>query len=376
MSHCTQLSPASLQKKSSDTLDPMESTLTQTPDGRMPYFPQLDGVRAYCILLVIFDHLKSNGHTFTWLNGHLGVDLFFVLSGFLITTLLRREQVFRGFIDLRAFYWRRFFRIAPVYAAVLLLYIALCRMPGQAARWIQLKAGLPYFLTMLNEYAREPSPGTVFTHTWSLGVEEKFYLLWPVLFFVLAKTTRSRWIVVAALFTAVSVPPLLGHTYLARAYFGLLMGCVMGIVLSGPFAPRAFAALRRLPPSLALLIFACGFYAEHIGKALFPIFSSAAVIFLASLLARTSWLSRFHTWPPLMWLGRRSYAMYLVHVLCLNVIETKVQIDSGLQAAIAWTLAVALTAAAAEILYRTVEKPARQFGRRYLARHHEIAAAI
>ena len=375
MSYYTDAAPAG-EQLSFGTLDAMQSTLTRTSDGRMPYFAALDGVRAYCILLVMFDHLKSDGHSVHWLNGHLGVDLFLIISGFLITTLLRREQRFRGRIDFVSFYWRRFFRIIPMYVVALLLYIAICQLPSQAEKWIQFKAGLPWFLSMMNEYAREPGRGNVFMHTWSLGVEEKFYLLWPMLFFWPARGTRARQLIILVLFVAVLIPPMLGHYHLARAYFGLLMGCVMGIVLSGPYARRSFAILRRLPPSGALLLFVGGFWAEHHNKMWMPLFTETSVVFLASMLARESWLSRLHTLPPVVWLGRRSYSMYLIHVLCLNVFESRVRINSGARAAGVLAAAFCLAAAAAEVLYRLIEQPARRYGRAYLARRNEIVAAI
>ncbi len=354
----------------------MLNTLTRTPDGRMPYFPVLDGARAYCILLVMYDHLKSNGHTLPWLNGHLGVDLFFIISGFLITTLLRREQFLRGRIDFFSFYIRRIFRIVPVYLVVLVLYIAVCHLPSQAGKWFQMKAALPYFLTFLNEYASEPNHGTVFLHTWSLGVEEKFYLLWPFLFFVLGKTDRLRRLIAFVLILAICAAVLLHQGHLAQAYFGLLMGCVMGILLSGPHAARVFSRLARIPPTAALALFALGFMANYLSKDLTPFFSTSAVIFLSSLIARPSWLSRLHAWPPLVWIGRRSYAMYLLHVLCLNLIYDRIAIDTGWRAALALTLAFTLTALAAELLYRLIEQPFRNYGRRYLARRNEIPAAV
>jgi peptidoglycan/LPS O-acetylase OafA/YrhL len=354
----------------------MHTTLTRTPDGRMPYFAVLDGARAYCILLVMFDHLKSNGHTIPWINGHLGVDLFFIISGFLITTLLRREQFLRGHIDFYSFYVRRFFRIVPVYVVVLAIYIVICQLPSQADKWFQLKAALPFFLTFLNEYAHEPNHGTVFMHTWSLGVEEKFYLLWPFLFFVLGKTVQLRRIIAFALILAICLAVLLHHGHLAQAYFGLLMGCVMGIVLSGPDAVRVFKRLARIPPSAALALFALGFLAFHLSKDLAPFFSTTAIIFQSSLIARPSWLSRLHAWPPLVWIGRRSYSMYLIHILCLNIITDHIHIDSGWRAALALTLAFALTALVADLLYRLIEQPCRNYGRRYLASRNEIPAAI
>ena len=354
----------------------MKSTLSCTADGSMPYFAALDGVRAYCILLVMFDHLKSNGHTVSWLNGHLGVDLFFIISGFLITTLLRREQLFTGRIDFASFYWRRVFRIVPVYVVVLGLYIAICQMPSQIARWTQLKAGLPWFLTFMNEFAHEPAPGNVFTHTWSLGVEEKFYLIWPMLFFWPGRSTRSRQIIVAGLFTFIATRALIAPGQLVQAYFGLLMGCTMSIILSGPHAARAFKHLRKLPPFIALILFLTGLYSTHLSKNFILLFSVASIVFLSSLLASDSWLSRLHTSAPMIWIGRRSYSMYLVHVLCLNAVEAKVRIDSGLRAAGALAIAFCLTAGVAEILYRLVEQPTRRYGRAFLWRRNEAPAAI
>jgi peptidoglycan/LPS O-acetylase OafA/YrhL len=357
-------------------IDRMPPTLVRTADGRMPYFPALDGVRAYCILLVMYDHLKSGGHGAGWVNGHLGVDLFFILSGFLITTLLRREQYFSGQIDLRAFYWRRFFRIIPVYLVVLAIYVAVCHLPAQGEKWTQLRGGLPYFLTMMNEFAREPGNGTVFTHTWSLGVEEKFYLVWPLLFFLVARTLRVRMWVMLGLFALAGIAAILGHGYLAQAYFGLLTGCLMAVVLSGQYGDRVLAAAGRVPASIVLSVFFLGFYAEHVSKALIIVFSCTSVIFLTFLIAKDTWLRRFHILRPMVWLGKRSYSMYLVHVLCLNVFEARISINSGWKAAAVLAASYALTALVAEALYHTVESPARRFGRSWLERRGEVAVAI
>ena len=356
-------------------------------EARMPYYKSLDGMRAYCILLVIYDHLKSNGHTLPWLNGHLGVDLFFLISGFLITTLLTREQVLTGRVDLRAFYWRRFFRIAPVYFAVLGLYLLATHLPHQQLKWQQLKHALPWFLTMLNEFA----PGSVFTHTWSLGVEEKFYLFWPLLAFAVTHALRSRVIVLSGLVAITGVAALLGHGYLARAYFGLLVGCALGILLhfstltsdtsfsllaANRPATRLTQSLRKIPPLGVVFLFALGFYAEHVSKALFPIFSLFSALLIAHLILEETWLTRLHEASPLRWFGRRSYAMYLVHILCLNAIEVRIQITSAWRALFAFLVAVALTAGVAEFLYRAIEKPARDFGRAWIARRPERPAVV
>lgn len=332
----------------------------------MPYFPALDGVRAWCVLLVMFDHLRANGHGPGWIDGHLGVDLFFVISGFLITTLLVREHHFMGRVDRRAFFLRRVFRIVPVYLIVLLIYVAVLQMPSQGGRWVQFRAGLPWFLTFLNEFAREPGRGTVFLQTWSLGVEEKFYLVWPFLFWL-------RWRVWLSLGLLVGVVAAVGQGHLARAYFGLGMGCGMGFWLAGE---AGMQWVRRVPPSVALGMLVTAALAEQVSKGWIVAFSAAAVLFLGSLVGRESWLARWHSAAPMVWLGRRSYSMYLVHVLCLNAIEGRVAIESGVRAAEVLAVAYVLTALVAEVLYRAVEQPARRFGRRWLARRQEVAAAL
>ena len=324
----------------------------------------------------MYNHLHIDVKLNSWIEGHLGVDLFFIISGFLITTLLRRENHFNGGIDLRGFYWRRFFRIIPVYGTVLALYIAVCQLPSQAEKWVQLKGGLPYFLTMMNEYVKEPHNGTVFTHTWSLGVEEKFYLVWPMLFFTGGRSTRWRVIIVGALLLGLMIPTLFPNAGLAVPYFGLMMGALMAIALSGPHAGRILAALARIPPFAALGIFLLGFGAVHVSFRLISLFSTTSVIFLSYLLARDTWISRFHELPLMVWFGKRSYSMYLVHILCLNALAGHVRVDSGWKVVAMLVAAYLLSAAVADVLYRTVENPARKAGRAYLARHEEVSAAI
>ena len=139
------------------------------------------------------------------------------------------------------------------------MYGVATHLHGQQEKWVQFRAGLPWFLTMTNEYAREPKNGSVFTHSWSLGVEEKFYLIWPVLAFVLARTLRVRTLVLSGLFAGVGVAAWLGSTYLARAYCGLLMGCLLAVVLAGPWAERVAGGLRRTPGVLVLGLLLSGF---------------------------------------------------------------------------------------------------------------------
>ena len=184
---------------------------------KKPYFPALDGLRGVSVFLVILVHIRTKSDWLAHIPGQLGVDIFFVLSGFLITTLLLREQDESGKVDLIAFYIRRFFRIVPVYLFVLSIYLAVCH--HDPTKWRMLKPALYHYFTFTNEFVAR---GVPYSFSWTLGIEEKFYLAWPLLFFV-ALRGRSRMIVVALLYPALL--GLLSHR-MGRSYSGLLAGCL------------------------------------------------------------------------------------------------------------------------------------------------------
>jgi peptidoglycan/LPS O-acetylase OafA/YrhL len=166
---------------------------------RTPYFPALDGLRALSVLLVVYQHAANKTPAMRRFQGNLGVDIFFVLSGFLITFLLNREKCETGKVDLAAFYVRRAFRILPIYSVVLATYILLTRFSGYGDKWQEMKGELPYFLTFCNELAPTFHYGP-FSLTWTLGIEEKFYLVWPFFFFIALALTRWRGAIIAALY--------------------------------------------------------------------------------------------------------------------------------------------------------------------------------
>ncbi len=152
--------------------------------GRVPC---LDGLRAVSILLVILSHVVENGFNGAWSLGPVGVTSFFVISGFLITLLLLRERRKTGNISIPGFYQRRALRILPAYAALMggifiLQVTGWYTIPGSS--WIRALTYTSCFSLL--------SMATVLAHTWSLSVEEHFYLLWPVLF----KYCRPRQAVV------------------------------------------------------------------------------------------------------------------------------------------------------------------------------------
>ena len=160
--------------------------------------PELDGLRAISVLLVVSVHLHDFETVWKWLAGWQGVTVFFVLSGYLITTLsLREERAARGaaFVAGRAFYARRSLRIFPLYYLTLAAYCGLIFGLGlNPEKRFLLSGAMPYYLLYFQEvpffYGLTGESGIVqhanipFYQSWSLGIEEKFYLVWPVLAFV------------------------------------------------------------------------------------------------------------------------------------------------------------------------------------------------
>ena len=141
--------------------------------------PGLNGMRAIAVTAVVWHHSHPGiAELALTRRGFLGVDIFFVLSGFLITTLLLRERAEFGAISLRQFYVRRTLRIFPLYYAVLLALAAYFTFARQASEREAFFAGLPFYLTYTSNWFDASGMMSI---TWSLSAEEQFYLLWPPL---------------------------------------------------------------------------------------------------------------------------------------------------------------------------------------------------
>lgn len=257
----------------------------------------LDGWRGLAILLVLADHFmpyRTGIPVAPWLcDGAHGVTIFFVLSGYLITTRLRQEHESNGRVDLRGFYRRRVRRLMPC-AWAYLLYI-----------WSALS--LKEFLSCIfffRNYIRVPSEAT--WHFWSLSLEEQFYLLWPAILLALGMR-RARWV---ALLGAMAVA-LYRFTHW-HAYFNLshcfrsevradalLVGCLAALIAER--LPRTHVAWHAL--ALALVLFATTRYTE-----LIPLWESCLIAYLMVESLRNAW-GRLLT--PLAGLGLISYSVYV-----------------------------------------------------------------
>ncbi|GAA0622922.1 acyltransferase [Kutzneria viridogrisea] len=339
-------------------------------------FPALDGLRAVSALLVVLFHNEGPDI----LQGWLGVQVFFVLSGFLITTLLLRERDRTGRVSLRAFYIRRAFRILPVYFLILGLTLAGLLVAGQ---FLSQPPGteLPQYLLFFTEFGH----GGAYGQAWSLGIEQKFYLLWPVLAFCAIGVGRN-----AAFGLRLGLTLLLMALSLAAVpftvssdprgwpvhYFSILMGCLLAVVMHNP---RGYALLRPLArPWVAVAFvaahlcvsFIVDFLDHHkvLGVpgfvAVVPLYALAVAVLLPALIAPgvPQWLlSR----RPMVFLGERSYSIYLVQSIASGVVIVLLPWATGMAKAVPAVLVAVLVA---HFCYRWVELPMIKRGQRIVRR--------
>ncbi|MGD0799026.1 MAG: acyltransferase [Acidobacteriaceae bacterium] len=328
----------------------------------LQYRPDLDGLRAISCLLVFFYHVnlsKSWHGRFPWialLQGWVGVYVFFVLSGFLITSLLIGEERKLGRIHFGRFLARREFRIVPAYYATVALYGVLCLTPIARQYSAQFRAGFWYWILYCGDIATQMKDvGTLFGHSWSLAIEQRFYFIWPIALFGFYRSRRFRVAIFVIAACAVHFLPW-GNAYLAL---------VMGSAVAFLYADRLGASfLQKLPaavPAAALLLWVA---VLHWHPDLIVPFSLLAALLVYHLTVRQSMVSRFLAIPPLVWLGQRSYSFYLLHVICLNIALRLVDSSSVHGALAAIALGLALTTIASALSYRLIEEPFRRLGKR------------
>ena len=280
----------------------------------MRYNPAIDGVRALSILAVVFFHCQA-----PWAGGgFIGVDIFFVVSGYLITSLLAVQHRTGG-IEIGRFYARRALRLYPTLLLMLAAYLAAAPVFWPAEnRWLSAALAALYFW----DYALPiwHLPFTV-AHTWSLGVEEKFYLLWPLLLPLLLRTRRPvAWLLAAFVaFTAWRYCVTLTWGW-PHAYFRFdtrMSGIVLG----------AIAALTRFRVSAYAAVIACIALAIVITAPFMPSLPAHLAkegVTLTITLAELSAFvlvcyvaehdkSRFLASRPMVYIGRLSYGIYLWH---------------------------------------------------------------
>jgi len=329
-------------------------------EARLGYVPALDGIRAIAIAMVLLFH--SGFHPTG--GGYLGVDVFFVLSGFLITKLLASELAQHGRIDLAGFYWRRVLRLYPVF----LIVLACVTLPGRI-----LWPGMPIWhhaalaALYLTDYAQAlhyvSSP---LTYTWSLAVEEHFYVLWPLaLPFVLRSRDPVRLMLM--LYLMAFTWRVFNMTTLgwAPTYFrfdtrasGIILGCMLALMPTE--APPKYAGIIAL--ALLLLAAAPPSWGTPYGFDLaVPVAEMAAAI-LVLCAFHSGHESRLLAWAPLAYVGRLSYGIYLWHVPLMFWMR-----ERGFSRLAVLMGGTSMAVALAALSYRFVERPVRIKGRAALA---------
>ena len=345
---------------------------------KLDYHPELDGVRAVAVLFIILFHLSATMPGPDFWGAYLMVDVFFVLSGYLITTLLLRERRERGRVSLGNFYVRRALRLLPaLFLAVGLGFLVDAVLDDALPRPYWQVVGL--VLSYVGNWFDPQSLGFL-APTWSLHLEEQYYILWPViLVFGLARWPRRR-IAVALCIGAFACAAIRFWTH-ARGYAsfdfyatparadGVLLGSALGVML-----PEVSVRMKRLLASggagvIAAFVIALGFLLTSPEKdgmyngGLFAV-NAASMLLVAHLVLGGSrgWLYPFLAFKPLTYVGRISYGLYLYHAMVIafvfNVSGARESFGTAL-------LAFAATLSLGIASYELIEKRALRFKGRF-----------
>jgi peptidoglycan/LPS O-acetylase OafA/YrhL len=337
------------------------------------HLPSLDGLRAIAAFLVVFYHAGLD-----WSPGGLGVLTFFVLSGFLITWLLLKEEEQSGTISLKSFYARRSLRIFPAFYAYWLLVSAALLLTHKRFVVAQAISSLFY----VNNYyqALHGDPNTDFSHTWSLGIEEQFYLLWP-LFFMLLKNARNRLRFLIATIVAIvlyrEALVFLVHRdqgYIYEAFDTradhLLIGCLLAVTLRAGMWRNlwrqlcsswwlAALTLGMLALSTALAFQFGSTYRDAVGFVVDPVL--VAVLIVQSIAHPAAGFGIVLNWGWMRYLGTISYSVYLYQQVVIGPVEKRLARWPSVSLLVT-IIAVILAASAS---YWIVERPFLRLKKRF-----------
>ena len=347
------------------------------------HLPALDGIRALAIVGVMAFHLGLG-----WASGgFLGVDLFFVLSGFLITSLLLEEWLTTARIKLLPFWGRRARRLLPALILVVIVVLVYTVVRGRTAHTVGAGAGLSRLrgdaLATLFYFQNWHDVFTIpvvspFSHAWSLSIEEQFYLVWPFVMLALVSLSSTRWrragvalcaggfIASAADMALAYHSGAIGAVYFetgARA-FDILAGAAVAMLVVGRPQPsrRARTTLHIAGPMAlgGLLVF---WFTAQLDTAMYRgglvvCAVLGAVVVADARLVAPGPLGRVLSLRPVRWIGVISYGLYLWHWPVFLYVH---ELATGLAPAPQHLLAIGLTVAAATLSYYLLERPIRRF---------------
>jgi peptidoglycan/LPS O-acetylase OafA/YrhL len=339
--------------------------------------PSLDGIRALSILIVLVSHCGLG----KWVPGGFGVTIFFFLSGYLITTLMRREIGKTGTVSLRNFYIRRCLRILPPCYVVIAIALIVAIAWGEKLTWLGVFANVAYFTNYYECFGGKadiPGLGVL----WSLAVEEHFYLIFPLIYLLISKTTRSRQGTVILLLCALvlawrcvlvvkydmaAVNPARTYTSTDTRVDSILWGCWFAIVCNPALGDRRAAQLANWwIGSVALgflgvcLIVREPWFRETIrytiqGIALMPLFA------LAIIKGKEGGFRALNSYGMRL-LGIYSYTIYLAHFVVLSYLMPE---PTPRFFPMAFALSLTISFIIAAVMYQFVDLPCAAIRKRY-----------
>lgn len=362
-------------------ISPSPSGATDTAP-RLGYMGALDGLRALAVLAVLLYHADV-----LWLpGGYLGVEIFFVVSGYLITSLLLTEQRSHNKINFKQFWVRRARRLLPALFALLIAVMtyAVFFLPEEVAslrgdvlaaftyvtNWYLIAAQSSYF-----EVAGRPS---LLRHLWSLAVEEQFYLAWPLVFALVLTRIRTRGAMLLLMLGATASALWMGFQYQpdsdpSRIYYGTdtrAAGLLIGAALAFVWMPKAGENKSRVGRWLLEIVGVAAFAGlVYVGLTMSEfdpflyqggmlLVGAATAFIIAAVVSPASPLfGPVLSFGVLRWIGLRSYSLYLWHWPVFMV--TRPQLDTTLEGTPLLFVRFAITFALAEISYRIIETPIR-----------------
>jgi peptidoglycan/LPS O-acetylase OafA/YrhL len=349
--------------KASSAMTPPLQRLHASVSARV--IPGIDAMRALAITVVVLSHLSVPK-----VSGNLGLEMFFVLSGFLITSLLLREYKKTGTVSLRSFYIRRAYRILPAFYVCLVVTLVVSLCLHWAVRWHEVLITALY----MADYGRAFSPlltqaNYFMTVTWSLGTEEKFYLIWPVLLVAMMRRGVNVRRATVAMLVLVEVYRVVAVVYfglpIEYAYNafetradGLLIGCLLALIFNPDHVDRRLAWLVGSPwllPIPVALIYAANNLSFHQGNGVFLFFLAVEPLLAAGALVQWIYWGSGRggvlAGGPVRLLARISYSLYLYHTLIDQIFLGHPMHGYNRQ------FVVLISVAAATVSYYAVEVP-------------------
>jgi peptidoglycan/LPS O-acetylase OafA/YrhL len=351
------------------------------------YIPAIDGLRALAVIAVMLYHLNLG-----WIpGGFLGVDLFFVISGYVITRLLLDSIQLRGGLDLRGFYLGRFRRLFPplLFLVVSTLLFVGIWAPETIKRFLTdlifvFTGTINWWLVYRHQdYFEAIGRPPLLQHTWSLAVETQFYILWPlILYFIFKKFSRSAIPKVALIIAAASGLALFlwsvkadysNQSQLSHIYFGTdthSIGLFLGSALAVSWIPQNLSTniakgAQNFIDGIGLFglfgLLTCFLFIHETDTTLYQLAFPLAGLFgcalILSLVHPASRVAPIVAYPALVWIGRRSYAIYLWHWIIFQITRPTTDLVGADWAL--FSLRLLIVFALADISYRWVELPAR-----------------